>query len=206
MSSIDSFQMPEYPAPQSERFETARLLMCRTAREDLDPLEPTLQNPDLARGLGLDKLGDSQAFIEYSVAAWVQGNCWTFTIVEKADGRVVGFARIDLRPRRSGGSQAEPTVGIDPDFQRRGYAYEAMRGLIAWTFNDIECPPGVTISEVRAACLPSNSASLGLLKKLAAVGMTNLGEQQVDSLSPDPDGNQTTTAHVFSVTREDYRQ
>lgn len=132
--------------------------------------------------------------------------CWTFTIIEKATERVVGYARIDIHPGNYGGSQAEPTIGIAPNFQRRGYAYETMCGLIAWTFNDLEIPADVTFNEVRAACLPSNSASLGLLKKLAAIGMKDLEEQQVTSLTSSPGSNQTTTAHVFSVTREDYKQ
>jgi hypothetical protein len=81
-----------------------------------------------------------------------------------------------------------------------------MRALLGWTFNELECPPGVSVDEVRAACLPSNSASLGLLKKLAAIGMKDLGEQQVPLMIPVQAGNQTTTAHVFGVTREDYGQ
>ena len=206
MPSIDNFTAPEYPTPKSEYFETERLLVRRTIKDDRDPLTPTLNNPGLAQGLGLDSPPDPQEFVDNSVREWSGGICWTFTIIEKASQRVVGFTRIDVRPRNGGGSQAEPTIGIAPDSQERDYAYETMRGLIAWSFNDIECPPGVTLGEVRAACRPSNTASLGLLKKLATIGMKDLGEQQVDSLSLRSDGNQTVTAHVFSVTREDYEQ
>jgi RimJ/RimL family protein N-acetyltransferase len=208
MSSIDNFSMPEYPTPRSEQFETERLLVRRTAKDDLDILTPTLKNPALAQGLGLDAPSDPQAFINSSVVMWTSGTRWTFTIIETASQRAVGYARIDIRAREGGeGSQAEPTIGIAPDSQGQGYAYETMRGLIGWVFDSIECPPGVTLDEVRAACLLSNSESLGLLKKLAAAGiMKDLGEQQVTSLGSGPGNNQTITAHVFSVTREDYER
>jgi len=198
--------MPEYPAPRSEQFETERLLVRRIVEDDRDPLTPTLKNPGLSQGLGLDKPSDPQAFIDHSIAVWTRGTCWTFTIIEKASQRAVGYARIDIRAGNGGGSQAEPTISIAPDFQHRGYAYETMCGLIAWTFNDLEIPSDVTLDEVRAACLPSNIASLRLLKKLAAIGMKDVREEQVTSLSSGEYSNQTITAHVFSVTREDYKQ
>jgi RimJ/RimL family protein N-acetyltransferase len=203
---IDNFETPHFIGARTEGFETEHLLVRRTVEGDRDSLTPILTNLDVVQGMGQDEPPDSSsldAFIAYSTAAWELGVCWTFTIVEKDSERIVGFARMEARPSDRGGNQtqAEPTIGIGPGFRNRGYAYEVMAGLIMWTFEELEPWSNIVLDEVRAACLPSNEASLGLLRKLAAVGMEDLGEQQVRKSYPDT--NETTTVHIFSITRED---
>jgi len=207
MSSMNDFKPPPiYPTARREGFETERLLVRRTVRDDLGPLTPTLEAPDLAQWLGREDPIDPQVFIDAAVAGWEFQSPWTFTIVERATQHVVGFAGISLEPRDGGGWEAEPIIAIAPGSRGQRYSYEAMRGLISWPFSDLECPPGVTLDEVRAVCLPENSAILHVLTRLAVIGMRDLGELEVPVRHPGPGEPRTRTARVFSITREDYRE
>jgi RimJ/RimL family protein N-acetyltransferase len=166
-----------------------------------------LEDADLAKWFGRSEQLDPQAFINGAIVAWDAQVSWNFTIIEKASQNVVGYTGMSLEPRGGGGKgwQAEPVIVIATDSQGQRYAYEAMCGLIGWTFTGLECPPGVTLDEVRAACLPCNTASLGLLRKLADIGMEDLGEQEVTIKHSGPGEPQTRIAHVFGITREEYQ-
>jgi RimJ/RimL family protein N-acetyltransferase len=209
MTSMDNFKIPAiYPAAKSEHFETKRLLVRRIVEDDLESLMPTLEDLDLAKWFGRDEPLDPQKFINDAIAAWEAQVSWNFTIIEKASRHVVGYAGLSLELRGGGGRgwQAEPAIIIAPDSQGQRYAYETMRGLIGWCFTNLECPPGVTLDEVRAACLPSNTKSIGLLKKLEDIGMKDLEEQEVTIKHLGPGESRTRIAHVFGITREDYEQ
>lgn len=82
-----------------------------------------------------------------------------------------------------------------------------MPGLIRWCFTELDCPPGVTLDEVRAGVLPCNTKSLGLLRKLTNIGIIkDLGEQEVRVKHPRPGEPRTRIAHVFGITRKEYEQ
>ncbi len=61
---------------------------------------------------------------------------------------------------------------ISPLYARRGYAYEAVNGIIAWIKEK-------GIDKIFAAALPENIPSINLLKKLkfSFVGMNEYGEE-----------------------------
>lgn len=209
MTSMDDFEIPHiYPEAQSEHFETERLLVRRIVEDDVDSLRPILEDPDLSKWFGRDEPLDAQAAVNSAIALWEAQVAWGFTIIEKASQHVVGYAGISLELREGGGRgwQAEPAIAITPDSRDQGYAYEAMCGLISWSFTDLEFPPGVTMDEVRAACLPCNTKSIGLLRKLADIGMKDLGEQEVTVKHPGPGEPRTRIARIFSITREDYER
>jgi RimJ/RimL family protein N-acetyltransferase len=206
---VDNFEPPPiFPAAQSERFETERLLMRRVIEDDLDPLTPILQDPDVSEMFVRDRPIDPPAFIRDAIAAWKANSSWNFVIAEKSSHRIVGYLGMTLEMRGSGGEgwQAEPAIVISADFRCQRYGEEAMRGLIAWTFAELECPPGVTLDEVRAACRPENTASLRLMEKLADIGMRDLGEQEVPVKNSSPGNRSNMPARVFRITREKYEQ
>lgn len=64
---------------------------------------------------------------------------------------------------------------VAPPFRRRGYAAEAVRGLVTHAFTHAE------INRVRACIRPDNEASLGLIARL---GFVRVGEQmdEIDGL------------------------
>jgi len=209
MTSMDDFKPPPiFPAPLSELFTTEHLLVRRIVEADLDSLRPTLEDPDVATWFGRDKPVDPQAAVDSAIAQWEAQVAWNFTIIETESQHVVGYTGISLEPREggAGGWQVEPAIAVAPDYRRQQYATEAMRGLVGWSFTDLECPTGITMDEVRAACLPDNEKSIGLLRKLADSGMKDHGEQAVTVKHPGPGEPQTRIARVFSVTREDYEQ
>jgi RimJ/RimL family protein N-acetyltransferase len=185
------------------------LLVWRTVESDRDPLRPTLESPGLMRGLHIDEAPDPQTFISQAVSGWefqwtYEAN-FTFTLIDNANQQVVGYAAMHIERNEDGGLRGEPDIVIAPTSYRKGYANEAMRGLIAWTFNDIKYPNDVMIDEIKALCLPTNSASIGLLQKLAEVGMENLGLQKVPLRRPRPGQEPTITVRVFRVTRRSHR-
>ena len=208
MTSMDEFEMPAiYPTTQSDHFETERLLVRRTVVNDLGSLRSTLEDPDLARLLGRDESLDPQAVINDADSGWEAHSAWTFTITVKATQHVVGFTGVSLEQREGRrGWQAEPVIAIAPDSRCQHYADEAMRGLIAWIFTDLDLPPDVMLDEVRAACVPDNDASIHLQQGLANVGMRDLDEQEVTVKHPRPGDPLTRPAHVFSISRQDYEQ
>jgi RimJ/RimL family protein N-acetyltransferase len=206
---MDSGFPPLDPIAQSEHFETERLLVRRTVGSDGDLLRPTLESPGLVRGLRLDEPPNPQEFINQAVAGWefpwtYEAN-FTFTLIEKARQQAVGYAAMHVERNEDGGLRIEPDIVISPDFYRKGYAYEAMSGLIGWAFDDIEYPDDVVIDEVKALCLPSNSASIGLLEKLAEIGMEDLGLQEVPLRRRHQGEEPTITVRVFRVTRTGHR-
>ncbi|MBL8133310.1 MAG: GNAT family N-acetyltransferase [Anaerolineae bacterium] len=79
---------------------------------------------------------------------------------------VIGSAGFKGKPDRRG--SVEIGYGISPEFRRKGYTCEAVRGLLDWVFHQ----PSVMC--VTAECLPENHGSKRILEK---VGMTNHGVQ-----------------------------
>lgn len=197
-----------------EAFTTERLTARRIVPEDADGLFPTLTNPDLLRAFGWSKLPDPRNTVAQAAAGWgdfPQG--FTFTLAEHGANRIVGFAA--ARPNLFV-KVAELEIAFAPEFYGRGYGFEAMYGLIDWSFAAVRYPNGAPLDEVRAGCMPSNAASLALCRKLAAAGMKDLGEEDVPTKASSQDpgavfdlGNAlrpTVLVRVFSIARNDFQE
>jgi RimJ/RimL family protein N-acetyltransferase len=177
-------------------------------QEDRDSLIPTVEDPAWAQGFGYDNAPNLQTFIDGWVKSWefpTMQTAWTFTIIEKLSQNTTGYMRIEVGPRNGDGWQAMPEIAIAPQFRGNGYAYEAMRGAITWIFDELECPPDVKLDEMHPECLQSNDASIGLLRKLSAIGMRDIGEHE-GTIRAGQHETRPTRVHSFSLTREDYRQ
>lgn len=208
MPNVD-FEVPDiYPNARIDRFETERTMVRRVIEDDLDSLRATLEDPAWAEGFGYEDPPDPQVFIDRSVFSWnlPSGQIdWTFTIVDRDSQHIVGYARAEIQPRNGDGWRAMPEIAIAPAFRTHKYAYEVMCGLVGWIFQDLECPPGVKLDEIRAECLQSNGKSLDLLRKLSTIGMEDQGEQQ-GIIKVGKGETHPTRIHVFVLTREDYRR
>jgi RimJ/RimL family protein N-acetyltransferase len=197
-----------YPHARSDRIETERLLMRRIVQEDRDSLIPTVKDPAWAQRFGYNNAPDLQTFIDGWVKSWdfpAMQTAWTFTIIEKVGQNTAGYMRIAVRPRNGDGWQAMPEVAMAPQFRGNGYAYEIIRETNAWVFDDLECPPGVKLDEMRLECLQSNAASVALLRKFSAIGMRDLGEHE-GIIRIGKHETRPIRVHIFSLVREDYRQ
>lgn len=193
---------------QSDHFETEHLLARRTTGGDRDGLLPVLRNPGLLDGFRRASAPDPLAFVDEAIRAWDEGRRFTFTLLEKVSNQTIGFVVMYIRVEAGTGLWGEPVIALDPAFYDRGYAYEAALGLATWAFESIKYPNGrPMLSEVRAACLPSNSRALNLLSILAEVVGANVVEREIPSLDPQDSAageEPHITARVLTVTRENY--
>lgn len=84
---------------------------------------------------------------------------WTygFGVFERASGSDVGHAGFKDPPDAAG--MVEIAYGIHPEYQRRGFATEAVAGLTAFALGDQR------VSVVWAHTKPENIASVGVLEK-----------------------------------------
>ena len=81
-----------------------------------------------------------------------------FAVRRESDNSLLGrVTYFDHNPRNR---TAEIGFMIDPEFRRNGYAYEAMRLLLKFLFNDLG------LNKVMAQTGEFNDASIALLKKL----------------------------------------
>jgi RimJ/RimL family protein N-acetyltransferase len=131
------------------RREEAQALLGASIDEAWPPADVSDFLPDYASGLVKDP---SQA-------------CWgVWLMIDRQRNAVVGDLGFKGAPDEAG--QVEIGYGVLPQFQRRGYAFEAATGLVDWAFRRPE------VRAVLADCLPDNAGSVAVLRKL---GMTEIG-------------------------------
>jgi len=96
-----------------------------------------------------------------------QADPWTlgFAVVERASGLVIGSAGFKGPPDAEG--VVEAAYGIVPPFEGKGFATEALRGLVAFASRDHR------VRVLRAHTLPTENASTRVLSKN---GFHKLGE------------------------------
>lgn len=91
--------------------------------------------------------------------------CWFIT--EKKQNIIIGSIGFKAKPDKSG--VVEIGFGIDPSFKQKGYATEAVKGLIDWAFSQND------IQKVIAECNLDNKASIKVLEK---AGMQKTGVEK----------------------------
>lgn len=87
-------------------------------------------------------------------------------MVEKETREIVGSTSFHGPPDEAG--MMEIGLGVHDDFQRRGYATEALTGMWSWVINQ----PGVEL--LRYTVDPNNEASVAVIKKF---GFERVGQQ-----------------------------
>ena len=92
---------------------------------------------------------------------------WTlgFAVVHRDDALAIGSAGFKGPPTEDG--VVEIAYGIAPGYQRRGYATEAARALVAFALERVD------VTAIRAHTLPENGASAHVL---AHCGFQQMGE------------------------------
>lgn len=122
-----------------------------TSRDFLIPWEPTWPVDDLTRGAFRRRLKryaeDQRGDLAYA-----------FLIFRSDDGAMVGG--LTLANIRRGVAQAG-SIGywVGAPFAHKGYMTAAVRALIPFSFDTLR------LHRLEAACIPSNTASVGLLEK-----------------------------------------
>jgi RimJ/RimL family protein N-acetyltransferase len=180
-------------------FETGRLVVRGLARDDLDALLAVYGDVDAMRWVG-DGTPLSRAdalrwldVTERNVATRGYGLC---ALVERASGGVIGFAGL-VHP--GGQPEAEVKYALRRSHWGRGFATEAVRGLLAWGAR------AHGLARVIATTAPANHASHRVLRKagLSDAALRDNGDGSFTQLfewTPPPH-----RVFVYGTLKEGYR-
>ena len=142
-----------------------------TTNIETNNLRLVLQSPEGTRAQ-IDEMTPSEkselsadwlALVDSAISAdpWIHG----FTLVQQADNAVVGSCGFKGPPTTEG--VVEIAYGINPDYQGRGYATEAVQALVSYAFSNSK------VRVVRAHTLTEANASTRVLTKC---GFRRIGE------------------------------
>ncbi len=136
--------------------ETERLILRETIESDIDAFYEMYQNPLMTlytEGLYKDKEEEKRYLMEYREKVYAPQGFGVWTVLRKSDGRVIGRAGLSAR---EGFDNYEIGFAIGCDYQRQGYAKEAVRAILEFA-NSKELGP------INALVMKDNVASKGLL-------------------------------------------
>lgn len=142
--------------------ETERLILRRFKNEDLENFYNYRSNPDVAIFQGWHDYTYKQAidFIKKQKVAEINiPGTWVQVAIEsKEKGCLIGDFGVHtlLNPP----NQIEIGFTLDPEFQNKGYATEALKKLLDYFFNKLNK------EKVRAIAVEQNNSSIKLLEKI----------------------------------------
>lgn len=156
-----------------EILETRRLLLRETTVADVDAfyelykdplitqyMEDLYEDPEEERRYTEDYIRNIYGFYEFGI----------WTVIEKASGAVIGRAGLNVRE-----GYEDPELGfmIGVPYQRKGYAKEALTGILDYAENELG------IEKLLAFVRPGNEVSLHLLYSL---GFRESGETELNGI------------------------
>ncbi|WP_171054628.1 GNAT family N-acetyltransferase [Roseovarius arcticus] len=123
----------------------------RTSADFLTPWEPTWADDHLSRKGFTNRVYWAQRSIN-------AGTALPLFLIRREDDRLLGAITMDNVRR---GPSQSGTLGywIGENHARQGYMREAIPAMVHYAFDRLD------LSRIEAACLPSNTASRGLLEK-----------------------------------------
>ena len=148
--------------PDFDPLMTGRLLLRRSRPEDAEAISAYRSDPDVHRQQGWERTDPDgvRADIEEMTGrspgepgGWVQ-----FSVQERETGRLVGD--VGLSPADGEPGVIKVGYTMDPAFQRRGYATEAVGALVAYAFGSLDA------DVVRAYADADNVASIRVAEKV----------------------------------------
>jgi RimJ/RimL family protein N-acetyltransferase len=158
--------------PNGPVIATERLILRQWRSSDVGPNTAMLSDPGTARFITADGKPVTEAINGWRNAAimaghWVLHGVGMFAVEEKASGRFVGRVGPWCPPGWPG---FEVGWGIDKEFRGKGYAVEAARAAIDWSFATFE------LDRIIHCIDCENAASQAVARRLGAVidGKTEL--------------------------------
>lgn len=148
--------------------ETERCVIRETTEEDVEDFFRIYGDPAITRyteGLYPDKEQEREYIREYIEKIYTFYEFGIWTVLEKESGAVIGRAGFSFRPGFD-----EPELGflIGTDRQRKGYAEEVCRAILAYGREELG------FACVQAMVRTENEASLGLCDKLGFTAVEEL--------------------------------
>ena len=161
------------PDPDAAPIETDRLVLRRSVPADADAIAAYRSDPIVRRfqGWGDTDAATVRTQIEEMAgrAPGAPGGWVQFTVLERETGRLVGD--VGLSPADGEPGVIKVGYTIEPAFQGRGYATEAVRALIAYAFDTLGTD--VVRAYASAENLPSHrvaeKAGLKLIERFEGV-------------------------------------
>jgi len=150
--------------PNGPVIETARLKLRRWRAADIAANTAMLSDPGTARYITADGKPVTDEFVGWRNAAIMSGHCilhgvGMFVVEEKATGQFVGRVGPWFPPGWPG---FEVGWGIGPEFRGKGYASEAARAAIDWSFATFE------LDRIIHCIDRENTASQAVARRLGA--------------------------------------
>lgn len=119
-----------------EKLETERLILRRFTDPDLEPFVAYRGLPEVARYQSWDaySLSDGRKLMAemQSREPGAPGEWFQFAVVERASNALVGDCALRVE-----GPQGEVGFTLHPAYQGKGYATEAVRGLLEYAFSTL---------------------------------------------------------------------
>jgi RimJ/RimL family protein N-acetyltransferase len=144
-----------------EFFETERLILLPTTTNDAAFVRKIMNSPKYLEFVGDRKIHSDKAAKEYieekMLPQFERLGFGNFTLLLKSDNTKIGFCGLFDRPGMKG---LDLGYALLPEFEGKGYAFEAASFLLARAFDVFGQ------NEVKAITLKTHTASINLLKKL----------------------------------------
>ena len=175
--------------------ETDRLIMRKIADGDAALQFAVLNTPAVMEHLGGPKeLHEIEAKHARTAALFARDGFGFMMMIEKSSGDLVGHAGMKRVDSPLAKNQGDHEIGwlVREDRWRRGYAAEAMRGVIDWAFTRHDAPHLVALTS------DANEPSWRLMEKL---GMERRRDLDFDDPAFPPEDNPTI---LYALTREQW--
>ncbi|KQL42097.1 hypothetical protein AN960_02275 [Bacillus sp. FJAT-25509] len=174
--------------------ETSRLKLRRFKDEDVSNFYKYRSNPDVAIYQGWENYTYEQAinFIEKQKTAEMNiPDSWVQVAIEhKMDGQLIGD--IGVHTLLDPANQVEVGFTLEPLYQNKGFAFEALQGIFEYLFNELNK------EKINAIADEENSSSIKLLRKL--------GFQQIKIIENSYFKNQYVTEIMFELSKNDWNK
>jgi ribosomal-protein-alanine N-acetyltransferase len=178
---------------KSVTLKTTRLILRPARLSDAAGYFDAGQNAELAAAAGFlrpKRLSQTQTFMRDGMRQWrlAHPQRLLFTAVDKKDGSYVGGFNVRF-PHRGVG---EIGYSVHPDLWGQGYATEAARKLVGWSFSALRC------HRIQATTWVQNRKSMHVLKK---IGLHREGRLRNFMKL----GNWVRDEYMWGMTRQDWR-
>lgn len=172
-----------------------RLLLRRATPADAALLWPIRRLPEVSRWMTTLPVDQAEFTTRFAEPERLEP-----TLVIEHDGRVIGDLMIRIEDAwgqsevaaQAAGTQAELGWALDPAFQGRGFAGEAVRRALVACFDELG------LRRVTAGCFADNTPSWRLMER---VGMRREGAFRADSLHRD---GRWYDSYTYALLREEW--
>lgn len=141
--------------------ETQRLILREFTLDDADFIITLLNSPGWLKYIGtrnISSIEDAEKYITEKLRASYQKNGYGFYLVEdKTNGSSIGMCGM---VKREGLDDVDIGFALLPEYEGKGYAYEAARATMTYAKDTVK------LNRIAAITVPYNTSSIKLLEKI----------------------------------------